>query len=333
MVVDSDLDMGDDCKDRGQRYYTAASHVTCHRPICMYVVFIFSCSRLDSIRLPPCPGTDLPTPGDSCKSCFRICVLSHRDIAPLSNKCFKAAVFLYGVTLVSSRYRNHWQVRHSTTAEKPFLPPTRRSSSSSRRKSSRSSSILSPCGVHDVKCQLQTRHLQHGRVRRPPKRPRRVLSHLHVPRVLFAWYVALSHRRHCPLTCSQVDIPPSQVHILDGNVPDLVAECNTYEAAIKSYGGIELFLGGIGEDGHIAFNEPGPSAARAFGYDVTMTRSSLASRTRIKTLVYDTILANARFFENDISKVPGWPSPSASPPFLIRAKSLLSSPVNARVLH
>ncbi|KAF8141309.1 hypothetical protein EV363DRAFT_1247891 [Boletus edulis] len=86
-----------------------------------------------------------------------------------------------------------------------------------------------------------------------------------------------------------VDIPPSQVHILDGNAPDLVAECNAYEAAIKSYGGIELFLGGIGEDGHIAFNEPG---------------SSLASRTRIKTLAYDTILANARFFNNDISKVP-----------------------------
>ena len=54
-------------------------------------------------------------------------------------------------------------------------------------------------------------------------------------------------------------------------------------------GGIELFLGGIGEDGHIAFNEPG---------------SSLASRTRIKTLAYDTILANARFFDNDISAVP-----------------------------
>ncbi|KAF8547825.1 glucosamine-6-phosphate isomerase [Imleria badia] len=88
---------------------------------------------------------------------------------------------------------------------------------------------------------------------------------------------------------SHIDIPPAQVHILDGNAPDLVAECNAYEAAIKSYGGIELFLGGIGEDGHIAFNEPG---------------SSLASRTRIKTLAYDTILANARFFDNDVSKVP-----------------------------
>jgi glucosamine-6-phosphate deaminase len=54
-----------------------------------------------------------------------------------------------------------------------------------------------------------------------------------------------------------VDIPPSQVNILDGTVEDLYAECRSYEERIKSYGGIELFLGGIGEDGHIAFNEPG----------------------------------------------------------------------------
>ncbi len=51
-----------------------------------------------------------------------------------------------------------------------------------------------------------------------------------------------------------VDIPPSQVNILDGNAEDLVAECKAYEERIKKYGGIELFLGGIGEDGHIAFN-------------------------------------------------------------------------------
>ncbi|KAF8070417.1 glucosamine-6-phosphate isomerase [Lyophyllum atratum] len=88
---------------------------------------------------------------------------------------------------------------------------------------------------------------------------------------------------------SHVDIPPSQVNILDGTATDLVAECNAYEERIKQHGGIELFLGGIGEDGHIAFNEPG---------------SSLASRTRIKTLAYDTILANARFFNNNISAVP-----------------------------
>ena len=66
-------------------------------------------------------------------------------------------------------------------------------------------------------------------------------------------------------------------------------ECTDYEAKIESYGGIHLFLGGIGPDGHIAFNEPG---------------SSLASRTRVKTLTYDTILANSRFFDNDINKVP-----------------------------
>ena len=49
------------------------------------------------------------------------------------------------------------------------------------------------------------------------------------------------------------------MNILNGNAKDLIGECNAYEAKIKSYGGIELFLGGIGEDGHIAFNEPGPS--------------------------------------------------------------------------
>ncbi|ETW82229.1 hypothetical protein HETIRDRAFT_241005, partial [Heterobasidion irregulare TC 32-1] len=88
---------------------------------------------------------------------------------------------------------------------------------------------------------------------------------------------------------SHVDIPPSQVNILDGNARDLIGECARYEARIRAHGGIELFLGGIGEDGHIAFNEPG---------------SSLASRTRIKTLAYDTILANARFFANDVAAVP-----------------------------
>ena len=86
-----------------------------------------------------------------------------------------------------------------------------------------------------------------------------------------------------------VDCPPENIHILNGNAKDLKAECEAYEAAIKKYGGIELFLGGIGPDGHIAFNEPG---------------SSLSSRTRIKTLAYDTIVANSRFFDGDIEKVP-----------------------------
>lgn len=88
---------------------------------------------------------------------------------------------------------------------------------------------------------------------------------------------------------SHVNIHPNNVNILNGNAPNLEAECVEYEAKIKRVGGIDLFLAGIGEDGHIAFNEPG---------------SSLASRTRVKTLAYDTILANSRFFDNDLEKVP-----------------------------
>ena len=86
-----------------------------------------------------------------------------------------------------------------------------------------------------------------------------------------------------------IDIPRENIHILNGNAADLVRECREYEERIKAFGGIDLFLGGIGPDGHIAFNEPG---------------SSLVSRTRVKTLSYDTILANSRFFDNDISRVP-----------------------------
>lgn len=88
---------------------------------------------------------------------------------------------------------------------------------------------------------------------------------------------------------SQVDIDPNNVNILNGNAPDLAEECAAYEAKIIRAGGIDLFLGGVGPDGHIAFNEPG---------------SSLNSRTRVKTLAYDTLLANSRFFGNDLDKVP-----------------------------
>ena len=88
---------------------------------------------------------------------------------------------------------------------------------------------------------------------------------------------------------SHIDIKKENVNILNGNAKDLAAECARYEEKIKSYGGIDLFMGGIGPDGHIAFNEPG---------------SSLTSRTRVKTLTTDTIIANSRFFENDINKVP-----------------------------
>ncbi|KAF2867576.1 hypothetical protein BDV95DRAFT_169654 [Massariosphaeria phaeospora] len=88
---------------------------------------------------------------------------------------------------------------------------------------------------------------------------------------------------------SHVDVKPDNIHILNGNASDLEAECHQYEEKIKQVGGIELFLGGIGPDGHIAFNEPG---------------SSLKSRTRVKTLAYDTIIANSRFFGNDLAQVP-----------------------------
>ncbi|WP_041177679.1 glucosamine-6-phosphate deaminase [Borrelia duttonii] len=88
---------------------------------------------------------------------------------------------------------------------------------------------------------------------------------------------------------SHINIQKENVNILNGNAINLINECEKYEKKIKSYGGITLFVGGIGPDGHIAFNEPG---------------SSLKSRTRIKTLTQDTIIANSRFFENDINKVP-----------------------------
>ena len=86
-----------------------------------------------------------------------------------------------------------------------------------------------------------------------------------------------------------IDIQPQNVNIPDGNAEDLEQECLNYEKKMKEYGGIHLFMGGIGPDGHIAFNEPG---------------SSLTSRTRIKSLTTDTIIANSRFFENDIKQVP-----------------------------
>jgi len=88
---------------------------------------------------------------------------------------------------------------------------------------------------------------------------------------------------------SHIDISPANVHLLNGTSANPESECIAYETAIKRAGGIDLFLAGIGEDGHIAFNEPG---------------SSLASRTRVKTLNRDTIIANSRFFEDDLSKVP-----------------------------
>ena len=86
-----------------------------------------------------------------------------------------------------------------------------------------------------------------------------------------------------------IDEPAENIHILNGNAKDLDAECAAYEDAIVKAGGFDLFLGGIGEDGHIAFNEP---------------YSSLNSRTRVVDLTEDTRIVNSRFFDNDMNKVP-----------------------------
>jgi glucosamine-6-phosphate deaminase len=88
---------------------------------------------------------------------------------------------------------------------------------------------------------------------------------------------------------NHVNVDPAHIHILNGMAEDLAKECQSYEQSIAKDGGIELFLGGMGSDGHIAFNEPG---------------SSLQSRTRIKSLTDETKIANARFFGGDPAKVP-----------------------------
>ena len=88
---------------------------------------------------------------------------------------------------------------------------------------------------------------------------------------------------------NHIDIPKENINLLDGCADNLINECERYENKIKKVGGINLFLGGVGTNGHIAFNEPG---------------SSLSSRTRIKTLSDETIVDNSRFFDLSIEKVP-----------------------------
>jgi glucosamine-6-phosphate deaminase len=88
---------------------------------------------------------------------------------------------------------------------------------------------------------------------------------------------------------SRVDFAPGAVRGPDGLAADLVAACQDYEEAIAAVGGVDLQILGIGTDGHVAFNEPG---------------SSLASRTRIKTLTRQTREDNARFFGGDLEQVP-----------------------------
>lgn len=86
-----------------------------------------------------------------------------------------------------------------------------------------------------------------------------------------------------------VDMPPQNIHLLDGLTTDIPKTCQQYETAIKQLGGIDLFLGGVGRNGHLAFNEPG---------------STLDSPTRVIELTESTRQANARFFHNDPTQVP-----------------------------
>ncbi len=88
---------------------------------------------------------------------------------------------------------------------------------------------------------------------------------------------------------SRVDFAPGAVQGPDGLADDIPAACAAYEEAIAAAGGVDLQILGIGTDGHIGFNEPG---------------SSLASRTRIKTLARQTRVDNARFFGGDLEAVP-----------------------------
>lgn len=88
---------------------------------------------------------------------------------------------------------------------------------------------------------------------------------------------------------NHIDIDLHKVNIPNGNAEDIKLECLNYEKKINQAGGINIFFGGLGENGHIAFNEP---------------FSSFASKTRDKELNENTRLANSRFFDNDINQVP-----------------------------
>ena len=90
---------------------------------------------------------------------------------------------------------------------------------------------------------------------------------------------------------NHIDLPAQNINMLNGMAKDPEKECEDYEKKIAAMGGIDLFMGGIGVDGHIAFNEP---------------FTSLSSRTGLRTLTTDTRIVNSRFFGNDPEKVPAY---------------------------
>ncbi|MBM3215498.1 glucosamine-6-phosphate deaminase [Candidatus Poribacteria bacterium] len=98
-------------------------------------------------------------------------------------------------------------------------------------------------------------------------------------------YRATMHR----LLFQYVDLPPSNFHVPPGLTTDVEAACDAYERAIRDAGGVDLWVLGIGTDGHVAFNEPGSEAD---------------TRTRLVILTSSTVRNNARFFGDDLSQVP-----------------------------
>jgi glucosamine-6-phosphate deaminase len=88
---------------------------------------------------------------------------------------------------------------------------------------------------------------------------------------------------------SRVNLPPEQIHFLNGKAPDPDAECVRYETAIAAAGGIDLQILGIGTNGHIGFNEPG---------------RSLEARTHLVTLKASTRRSNASLFGGEFDQVP-----------------------------
>ncbi len=88
---------------------------------------------------------------------------------------------------------------------------------------------------------------------------------------------------------NHVNIVPENTFLPNGLAEDLDAECSNYNARIEAFGGVDMQILGIGHNGHIGFNEP--EAAFELG-------------THVVTLAPETLQANARFFDNDVSKVP-----------------------------
>lgn len=139
----------------------------------------------------------------------------------------------------------------------------------------------SPLRIYD---ELTTRHKNEG------------LSFAHAQAFMLDEYVGIADdhpQRYRNVIdaeiATRVDFAEGAVHGPEGSADDLALASADYEREIAEAGGIDLQILGIGSDGHIAFNEPG---------------SSLASRTRVKSLTHQTRLDNARFFDGDVEQVP-----------------------------